>query len=82
MTVLAIIFVEEVPAIASRHVANLLSGGKSAIRSCKSRRHSAHCRSGDDKNPVLNEAACAPSCSTGMSMKGRVMQGARMAPSP
>jgi hypothetical protein len=71
--VLAIIFVKEEPVIARRHMTNLLSGGKSAIRSSKSMRHLPHCRSGDHKNPVLDEAACSPSCSTGMSIKGRVM---------
>ncbi len=57
MTVLAITLVEKALDIANRLMTNLLSGGKSAILSCKSSRHSAHLRSGGDGKPAYNEAA-------------------------
>ena len=80
-TVEAINLVEKAPVNAKRLMTNLLSGGKSAIRSCKSRGNSPHLRSGGDEN-AFNEDASALSCSAGTSMKGRTIDGARIAPSP
>ncbi len=44
MTVHAIILVEKAPVIANRLTTNLLSSGRSAIRSCKSKGNSLHLR--------------------------------------
>ena len=83
MTEHAIMVVENAPVIAKRLKTNLLSDGKSAIRSCKSRGNSLHLRSGVDEKPALGDGISPVlCCCTGKSMKGRRMEGARMAPSP
>jgi hypothetical protein len=80
-TVEAINLVAKAPVNAKRLMTNLLSGGKSAIRSCKLRGNSPHLHSGGDEN-AFKEDASALSCSTGTSMKGSTIDGARIAPSP
>jgi hypothetical protein len=74
ITVQPMALVAKAPVIAKRLMTNLLSAGKSAIRNCKLRGNSLHLRS--------VEESCVLSSSNGMSMKGRTMGGARMAPSP